>query len=62
LKKTRVIAKYYNDIDIEKWITNELTGYNVEEDFPEYRRIPATVYSSHVEINKSSLSIKRRRF
>ena len=52
MKKTRVIARYYNDTDIEKWITNELTGYKIEEDFPIYRRIPATLYSSHVEINR----------
>jgi len=52
LKKTRVIARYYNDTDIEKWIRNELTGYKVEEEFPEYRKIPATLYSSHVEVNR----------
>ncbi len=52
MKKTRVITRYYNDTDIEKWITNELLGYKVEENFPEYRRIPATLYSSHVEINR----------
>ena len=52
MKKTRVIARYYNDNDIEMWITNELTGYKIEEDFPEYRRIPVTIYSPRVEINR----------
>jgi len=52
LNKTRIIARYYNDTNIEKWITEELTGYQNEGDFPEYRRIPATLYSSHVEINR----------
>ncbi len=52
LKKVRTIARYYNDKDIEKWITNELTGYKLEEDLPEYRRILATLYSHHVELNR----------
>ena len=47
-----MIARYYNDSDIEKWITNELTGYKIEEDLPEYRKIPFTLYSSHVEVNR----------
>lgn len=45
LKKARVIARYYNDVDIEKWIVNELTGYKTPESFPEYRKISATPYS-----------------
>jgi len=52
LKKTRVIARYYNDKDIEKWIRNELIGYEVGDDFPDYRKIPATLYSSHFEVNR----------
>ena len=52
LKKTRMIAKYYNDTNIEKWITEELTGYQNEGVFPDYRRVPATLYSHHVEINR----------
>lgn len=44
LKKARVVAKYYNDIEIIQWIENELTGYRDEKGFPEYRRIQASLY------------------
>lgn len=44
LKKARIVAKYYNDIDIIQWIENELTGYKDEKGFPEYRRIQASIY------------------
>jgi len=52
LKKTRIIAKYYNDTNIEKWINGELTGFQNKDDFPEYRMIPATLYSHHIELNR----------
>jgi hypothetical protein len=44
LKKTRIIAKYYNDLEIVQWIENELTGYTDEKGFPEYRRITCSFY------------------
>jgi len=46
LKKTRIIARYYNDLHIIEWIEKELTGYynTDEEDFPEYRRIKFALY------------------
>ncbi|KKL65969.1 hypothetical protein LCGC14_2149690 [marine sediment metagenome] len=37
LKKTRYVAKYYNDTTPFSWIKNELKGYEKFEDLPKYR-------------------------
>lgn len=44
LKKARIVAKYYNDIEIIEWIEKELTGYKEKKGFPEYRMIKASIY------------------
>ncbi len=49
LKKTRYVAKYYNDTANFSWIENELKGYEKAEDLPKYRAIPALVYRTVVE-------------
>ena len=60
LKNARIVAMYYNDTNILDWINNELLGYSVNENFPNYRRIPATLYQSVIEVNQ--LAGYRRRF
>ncbi len=63
MKKSRIITKYYNDRDIENWITNELLGYKDEKEIPTYRRIPTTLYSSRVEVNRFiGISRKYKKF
>jgi len=54
LNKTRVIAIYYNDTHIVQWIENELVGYSQakEEDFPDYRRVKAVLYTPAAYINQ----------
>ncbi len=51
LKKTRQVAKFFNDIEILEWIENELKGYKSDKGFPEYRRIQASFYQTKVEVN-----------
>lgn len=45
LKKARIVAKYYNDIEILGWIENELKGYTEGylRDLPSYRKIKALI-------------------
>lgn len=48
LKKARYVGKYFNDVEILKWIDNELNGYSegylTLGDLPSYRKIKALLY------------------
>jgi len=52
LKKARLIARYFNDLEILEWIENELKGYEEKkEDVPKYRQIRVTPYNTMIDIN-----------
>ena len=49
LKKARIVARHFNDLEILTWIDNELKGYESDHNFPDYRKIPASFYQTKIE-------------
>jgi len=63
LKKSRYVAKYYNDTTTFSWIEDELKGYEKSDNVPKYRVINALIYRTVVETHPVGWGqIVRRKF